>query len=170
MHLNRSSSAGSTGGPRYGGGASGGRLLVSDARTLSLFVNEGRYRAFERVLGLPRDQANLATAVMMVATVDAARRTRGRLKLPGPSFGDFVFANAALRELILGPPKPGAPQVPVFGGLLAVAAGGTIILALGGSLDGVRAAARGFVRRYGRHVRRARGAVTGGARRLTERD
>ena len=51
MHLNRTSSPGSTRRPRYAGGASGGRLLFSDMRTLSLFVNEARYRAFERVLG-----------------------------------------------------------------------------------------------------------------------
>ena len=170
MHLNRSSSPGSTGRPRYATGASGGRLLVSDVRTLSLFVNEARYRGFERVLGLRRDQANLATAVAVIATAEAAHRGRVRLKLPAPSVGAFVFANAGLRELILGPPKPGAPEVPVFGGMLAVAAGGTLIIALGGSLDGVRAAALVFVRRYGRQVRRARGAITAGTPRLSERD
>ncbi len=168
MHPNRSTIPGSTGGPRHGGDDPGGDCSSRTPEPCAV-RNEGRYRTFERVLGLARDQANLATVVMMIAAVDAARRSCAPLKL-APSVGGLVFANAALRERSLLPRQPGAPEVPACGGLLAVAAGGTIILALGGSLDGVRAAVRGFVGRYGHHVRRARGVVTGGARRLTERD
>jgi hypothetical protein len=142
---------------------------MSDARTLSLFANEARHRAFERVLGLPRDQANLATAIAILATAEAVRARTARLRVSGPSFGELAFGSAAFRELILGPPKLGAPPMPLFTGLVAIAAGGTLVLALERSSRGVRAATRGFFRRYGNHARRARGAITDGTRRLASR-
>ena len=151
---------------RYGGGLSGGRLLVGDLRTISMFVNESRYRAFERVLGLPREEANLATAVAILATAEAMRVRGGRLRLPVPSFGELAFGSAAFKEAILGPPKPGAPAVPMFSGLVAIAAAGTLAAAAGKSLHGMRTASHAFVNRYGQHARRARGAIAGRARRL----
>jgi hypothetical protein len=153
--------------PRYTRDVTGGRLLVSDVRTLSLFVNEARYRTFERVLGLPRDQANLATAIVLLATLEAIRERTTRMRaVPGPSFGELALGTAAFKEVILGPPKPGAPEVPLFSGLVAIAAGGTLIVAIGKSTNGLRSASRAFVGRYGHHARRARSAVAGGARRL----
>jgi hypothetical protein len=151
---------------RYGGGLSGGRLLVGDLRTLSMFVNESRYRAFERVLGLPREEANLATAVAILTVAEAMRVRAGRLRLPVPSFGELAFGSAAFKEAILGPPKPGAPAVPMFSGLVAIAAAGTLAAAAGKSLHGMRTASHAFVNRYGQHARRARGAIAGRARRV----
>lgn len=151
---------------RYGRGISGGRLLVGDLRTISMFVNEGRYRAFERVLGLPRDEANLATAVAILAMAEAMRLRAGRLRLPLPSFGELAFGSAAFKEAMLGPPKPGAPAVPMFSGLVAIAAAGTLVAGAGKSLHGARAASHAFVHRYGHRARRARGAIAGRARRL----
>jgi len=162
--------AGSMDAPRYKRGVSGGRLLLSDLRTLRLFANEARYRGFERTLGLPRDQANLATAVALLAVIEAARQRATRFHVPAPTLSGFAFGNAALREVILGPPKPGAPPVPVFSGLLAIAAGGTVVVAAGKSLGGVRGAARAFAHRYGHHARTARGTIAGKARRLSPRE
>ena len=100
MQLNRASSA-----PRYRRDVTGGRLLASDVRTLSLFVNEARYRTFERLLGLPRDQANLATAIALLAALEAIRERTARMRdVPGPSFGELAFGTAAFKEVILGPP------------------------------------------------------------------
>jgi hypothetical protein len=165
VQLNRAPSA-----PRYTRDVTGGRLLLSDVRTLSLFVNEARYRTFERLLGLPRDQANLATAIVLLATIEAIReKTAGLRAVPGPSFGELAFGTAAFKEVILGPPKPGAPEVPLFSGLVAIAAGGTLIVAIGKSANGLRLASRAFVGRYGHHARRAGGAVAGRARRLGTR-
>jgi hypothetical protein len=165
VQLSRAQSA-----PRYARDISGGRLLLSDARTLSLFVNETRYRTFERLLGLPRDQANLATAIVLLATVEAIRKKTARMRaVPGPSFGDFALGTAAFKEVILGPPKPGVTEVPLFSGLVAIAAGGTLIVAIGKSTNGLRSASRAFVGRYGHHARRARSAFAGGARRLRTR-
>lgn len=144
----------------------GGTLLWSDMRTLSLFVNEARYRTLQRVLGLPRDQANLATAIAILAMAQAVRASAGRLSFPGPSFGELALGSAAFKELIVGPPKPGTPPVPMFTGLVAVAAGGTLVVALAKSSRGVSAASRAFVHRYGPQARRVRGAISGRARRL----
>jgi hypothetical protein len=166
----RSPAAAAGGGARIGSGRhtnglGGGTLLVSDLRTLALFVNEARYRTLQRVLGLPRDQANLATAIAVVAIAGTVRERAGGLRIPGPSFGQLAFGSAALKELILGPPKPGTPPVPMFTGLVAVAAGGTLVVALAKSSRGVSAASRAFVRRYGPQARRVRGAISGRARR-----
>ena len=154
---------------RYGKGLAGGRLLLSDVRTLSLFVNEARYRSLHRMLGLPRDQANLASAIALLALAEATRESAERLHIPGPSFGELAFGSAAFKELILGPPKSGAPPMPMFTGLVAIAAGGSVAAALAKSSSGLRAATRGFVHRYGRHAQQVRGAISSQARRLDPR-
>lgn len=134
-----------------------------------MLLNEGRYRTFERVVGLPRDQANLATLVAVLALGHATgQRLRG-LRLAPPSFPEVAFGSAALRELMLGPPKPGVPNAPAFSGLAVIAVGAAAAIAISKSTQGIRGASRAFIGRYGHRARRARGAITDRARQLTAR-
>lgn len=134
-----------------------------------MLLNEGRYRALERLLGLPRDQANLATLVAVMALGHVTGRRLRRLRLASPSFPEVAFGSAAIRELMLGPPKPGVPNAPAFSGLAVIAVGGAAAVAITKSTQGIRGASRAFIRRYGYRARRARGAITDRARQLTAR-
>ena len=132
-----------------------------------MLLNEGRYRAFERLLGLRRDQANLATLVLATALAETMRQRLQRMRVGPPSFAGVAFGSAAMRELMLGPAQQGVPNTPVFSGLALVAVGGTALVAVTKSTKGVRAASQAFVRRYGHRAERARGAIRDRARRLT---
>src|SRR5438270_1423396 len=48
-------------------------LLLTDMRVARILVNEGRYRALER-LGVRREDANMATLVMAMMLADSAAR------------------------------------------------------------------------------------------------
>ena len=54
----------------------GGNLVVADLRTLLMLVNEARYRALERLFGLPRNQANILTLVGCAGGSRGAPRRR----------------------------------------------------------------------------------------------
>jgi hypothetical protein len=138
----------------------GANLLLADLRTMFILANEARYRTFERVLGLPRSQANIATFVATVMLAEAAHaRLQRLLSATAPSPGDLALGTATVRYLMLGSAEGSAPPVPMFGALAAIAAGGTVVIpAAVKSVRGVRAAAREvgsfFSRRYGHRVSR----------------
>jgi hypothetical protein len=154
---------------RAGGRVASRNLLRSDLGALYMLLNESRYRALERLLGLRRDQATLATLVLAAALAETTRGRLRRLRIAPPSFAGVAFGSAALRELTFGPPKPGVPTTPVFSGLAVVVIGGTAGIAITKSTGGIRAASRAFVRRYGHRAERARGAIRNRVRQLTTR-
>ena len=141
----------------------GARLLVTDLRVGFLLLNEARYRTFERLFGLPRDQANLATLVAAVALAEAAHDKVGWLlqaRTLAPA--ELALGGAVFKELVLGPPKPGRPETPGLALLAAFAlAGGFVAPALVRSARSVRAATHELrsklVRRYRRPARPAAG-------------
>jgi hypothetical protein len=123
------------------GGAS---LLFADLRTLFILANEGRCRALDRLFGLPRGDANVLTLIGTVMLAEAAHAKLGRLlHAPAPSPGDMALGTATVKELMLGPAGGSAPGVPMFGALLALVAGGTVVIpATVKTVRGVRTAIR----------------------------
>jgi hypothetical protein len=133
----------------------GANLMLADLRTVFMLANDARYQTLERLFGLPRNQANIATLVAIVALAEAARAKLGRLaRAPAPSAGDLAMATATVRHLMLGPAGDSAPTIPMFGALAAIAAGGTVVIpAAVRSVRGVRSAAREVGSFFGRRYR-----------------
>jgi hypothetical protein len=133
----------------------GANLLLADLRTVVMLANDVRYRTLERLFGLPRAQANVATLVAIVAVAEAARAKLGRLAwAPAPSAGDLALGTATVRHLMLGPAADSAPTIPMFGALAAIAAGGTVVIpAAVRSVRGARSAAREVGSFFGRRYR-----------------
>ena len=83
----------------------GVRLLVSDLTTVGLLLNEARYRTMERVLGIPRADANVVTAVfLLVLTAASHERATKVLTTPpkGPSATDWALGAGVAREALHG--------------------------------------------------------------------
>jgi hypothetical protein len=152
----------------------GTRLLLADARVAFLLINHARHRTITRLVGVPRDQANLVTLVAVMALADAVHdKIQTVLGGPSvPSFGGGLLAGASLRELLWGVTGPPARDTPLSGTLLTIAiVGGSAGPTALKSLRAIRASSRqihdGFRHRYGylvdpgrwRARRAARGAV-----------
>jgi hypothetical protein len=134
----------------------GARLFVSDMTTAFLLVNDARHRAIERLLGVPRDQANVATLIAALIVAQAAQdHARRVFRAPAtPAAGDMLLGTATARELLRGMAGPTSRETPLLGTLLALAVlGGPAFRAARGSLHGIRTSSRranaGFRHRYG---------------------
>lgn len=104
-------------------GTGGIRLLLADVRVAGMVLNEARYRTLERLLGVPRDQANLATAVVVLMLADVAHE-KGKRLLRGPrlpSVGDSALGVAIVREGVAGVIGPSARDAPLATTLVTVA-------------------------------------------------
>jgi hypothetical protein len=71
-------------------------LLVEDVRMAMLLLNEARYRALERMLGVGRSEANLVTFVAAAVLVDAVNNQSSKISSPGAPKPDDVALSAAL--------------------------------------------------------------------------
>jgi hypothetical protein len=125
-------------------------------RVAFLLANEARYRALQRVLGVSREQANLATAVVALIVAEAARdKARQLLFAPGgPTLGDVALAGATAREVILGAAGPTARDTPLFVTLVTIAVlGGLARPVIEDSVRDFKAAShrlhQSFLHRYG---------------------
>lgn len=139
----------------------GVRLLTSDLTTLALLLNEARYRTLERVFGLTREQANLATIVLLLGVSAATREGAIKaLKAPGgPSVPDVALAMGVTREALHGIAGPSFDKVPLFGTLITLAALAHIsrpVVSRTTHAIHLRThrALLAFEHRYGHHVRR----------------
>ncbi|MGZ6565584.1 MAG: hypothetical protein ACXVH3_38410 [Solirubrobacteraceae bacterium] len=132
----------------------GARLLVSDIRLAFMLLNEARYRTLELV-GVPRDQANVATLVAIMMAADAIQTAKQSLvNAPRPSRADALLGAAAGNELLNAIGGAPARKSPLFGPLLALALLATLSRpAVSRSIDGIRAlshhARLSFKHRYG---------------------
>jgi hypothetical protein len=108
-----------------------------------MLLNEGRHRTFERLLGLPREETNIATVIATLALAEAAHdRYRRLTSATAPSPGDVALGTAAVRQLILGSRSSATPDLPVFAALAALALGGRVVIpAAVKSVQGVATAA-----------------------------
>ena len=134
----------------------GRRLLASDLRVAFLLANEARYRTVERLLGVPRDQANFVTVIGLLVLADAVHEHAARaLSAPGgPAPADAVLGSLTLRELLYGLGGPSSRDTPLFGTLITIGViGGLIRPAVGKSIHGIRSSSQrmqvAFHQRYG---------------------
>jgi hypothetical protein len=137
------------------------RLLASDATTLALLLNEARYRTMERVFGLSREQANLATIVLLLGVTAATRESAIKaMKAPGgPTVPDVALGIGIMREALQGVAGPSFDKTPLFGTLLTLAALAHISRPVASRTMHVvhsrtHRARLAFEHRYGHHVRR----------------
>jgi hypothetical protein len=109
-------------------GSGGVNALAADLRTTLLLLNEGRYWALTRMFGISRADANLVTLVALGALAQASHEQFQRMmRMPGgPTRADAGLGLAAINELAFGIAGPGSRQMPVFGGLLAIAVAGAM--------------------------------------------
>lgn len=105
--------------------------LETDLRMLFLMLNEARYRSLSALFGLSREQANLASVVLlgMIGHRLGQRWERWMSGPPPfPSPGDSALGVAGVRELVQTVAGPASRDTSMFGTLVAVAAAGGIAL------------------------------------------
>ncbi len=156
------------------------RLLASDLTTITLLANEARYRTLERVFGIPREQVNAATLVLLLAFAAAMReRSMNAAKTARSAPAKLTATDLALgmgvtREGLHGIAGQSFDSTPLFGTLLAVAAVAHISRPIvTRSMNAVHArthrARLAFDHRYGHVIRRHRDRLQKIAAPITDR-
>lgn len=137
------------------------RLLAADLTTVGMLLNEARYRSMQRAFGLSREQANLATVVLLLGVTAAARETAIKaVRAPGgPTVPDLALAMGVTREALEGIAGPSFDKVPLFGTLITLAALAHISRPVVSRTTHaihrqMHRTLMGFEHRYGHHVRR----------------
>jgi hypothetical protein len=138
-----------------------GRLFLLDSRLALVVLNQVRYLALNRLLGVPREQANLVTVLLGLIAADATYVGARRLARPSlpVSGADAAILSSAIREGVLRVGGPRSREVPLFATLVGVAMIGGV------ALPGLRRRARAIreaeqrlrlarVRRYAAATRR----------------
>jgi hypothetical protein len=148
-------------------GLGGAKLLINDMRIGFLVLNEARYRTLERWLGVPREQANLVTAIGLLALADALHEHAQRMaNAPeAPTVADAVLGATTLRELLYGVGGPTSRETPLFGTLITIGViGGLARPVVGRSIGGIKASSHQlrklFNDRYGQLVGSGRRVVS----------
>jgi len=129
----------------------GGRLLLTDMRVAWLLLNEARYRAIERLFGLPRDQANLATLIALLVLAQAVHEKAAPVLRapPAPSAADAALGAAALRELFYDVAGPSSRETPLFATLVTIAVlGGLARPVVRASVHAIRGSSHASVARF----------------------
>jgi hypothetical protein len=138
----------------------GVRLLVTDLRIVYLLLNEARYRSFERLLGVSREQANAVTLIVLLLWAEGTRGHAQRMReVQPPNRGDVMLGAAVLREGVYGIGGAAADQTRMFGVLIALAVVGRLsVPAIRRGIRGVRTESHrlraNFSHRYGHLVPR----------------
>jgi len=145
-------------------GSSSGQLLLADAKMASLLANESRYRATERLFGVRREDANLATAIALLTLANAAYERAQRVKPPQPSTAaaNWAIGLGVLRESIYGVAGPTSRDTPLAGTLIAIAilgglAGPPVVRSMRNIRSSSRRLKSTFRGRYGHLVKLGRG-------------
>lgn len=125
-------------------------LLATDLRMVFIILNQGRYRTLERYLGLSREEANVATAIIVLLLADSAYEQAARMRrmVRPPAPADMVLGAAAVRESIYGVAGTSSWEMPLAGSLVTIA----VAVRLGSPV--VRRSARAIQASYG-HLREA---------------
>ena len=139
--------------------------LETDLRLTFLLLNEARHRTMESVFGLSREQANLATLVLVASLAGSAGRRVHRMMSqppPVPTRGDTALGVSLMRELVQSIAGPTSRDTSTFGTLVAVAAMGGVALpmvrrSIRVAESGMHGVSAGFRHRYGVHATLGRG-------------
>jgi hypothetical protein len=142
-------------------GTGGARLLLTDARVVSLLLGAARRRAAARMFGVPLDKTGLVTVIALGALAQALRdKAAPALKGPAlPSLGGAVFAGTAGKDVAHLIAGEWSRDTPLFGSVIALVVLGALFRpVLRVSFSDAKTAARKaritFDRRYGHLVRR----------------
>jgi hypothetical protein len=89
------------------------------------------------------------------------------LATPAPTVGDLALGTTVIRQAMLGPSAPAAPQAPVFGALVVLALSATVvgpsmIKSVRGIKNATHEISSAFARRYGRRARGGSAAIAAG--------
>jgi hypothetical protein len=98
-------------------------------RVVLELINHARYQALARVLGVPREQANVATAVIALIVAETVQGRYRKLVRPRamPAPGDMLGGAATLREVLSELTGLPPEDTPVLGTVLTGAALATIM-------------------------------------------
>jgi hypothetical protein len=141
---------------------SGVRLLLTDIRVVMLLLQEGRYRAVERFLGIPRQKSALVTIIAVAVLLEgASNRTRDAFDTPRPGLTDTLIGAVAVKELVRAVGGSGSQDTPFFGTLIGLGVLGGLAAPVAKksaqrARKSFRQARTGFNNRYGHVVRQAR--------------
>jgi hypothetical protein len=99
------------------------QLFFADARLALAMLDHLRYQALGRAFGVPRNQVNALTVVLLLAAADGTYEVARRISglRPHMSGTDAALAAVALRDAGLGVAGPSARQIPGLGTLVAFA-------------------------------------------------
>lgn len=132
-------------------GVSGGRLLATDLRIATFVVNDARYRLFQRLFAVERNQVNLITLVALVIMAERAQTTGRKLRgQRGPTMAENFMGFGIVREALCHVAGPEARDTPLLSALLAIAViGGAARSGLRGLRGSGHQADVAFHHRYG---------------------
>jgi hypothetical protein len=97
------------------------RLLVADARVVSLLINDARCRTMERLFGIPRDEPSGLATLIALALLAEGFRTHAPHRPTGLSSTALAFGFGTVREAAYDVAGPWARESSYFGTLLAFA-------------------------------------------------
>ncbi len=141
----------------------GATLLVADARTAFLLLNEARARVMTRLFGISGPGSTLVTIIALGLAWESTHRKVARVvKAPGtPELGEVAIGTAVLTESIRWLGGPATGESPFLGPLVLFAlAGHALRPVVRSTVHGARSSAHrahtGLDHRYGHIVRRNR--------------
>ena len=134
-----------------GPGISGRRLFATDVRVASLLLNDARYRAFQRLFAIERNEVNLVTLVALLVMLEKTQTTSRRLRSQGgPTIAQDFMGFGIIREALCRVAGPDSRDTPLLSSLLAIAViGGAARSAFHGVRGSGQRADVAFHHRYG---------------------
>jgi hypothetical protein len=132
-------------------GVSGGRLLATDLRIATLMLNDGRYRAFQRLFAIERNDVNLVSLIALLVMAERTQATTRRLRgHRGPTVAENFMGFGIVREALARVAGPASRDTPLLSTLLAIAVvGGAARSGLHGIRGSGHRADVAFHHRYG---------------------
>ena len=134
------------------------RLLLADARVVTLLLDDARRRTMERLFGIPREEDSVLITLIALAMLGRALQSRTPKRPARPTVSDAAIGFGALREAAYDVAGPWSRESPGFGPLLAFALlGASTRFVARGTTRRARAvgheAYREFHHRYGHLIR-----------------
>lgn len=132
-------------------GVSGGRLLATDLRIATLVLNDVRYRLFQRLFAVERNEVNLISLIALLLLAERTQTTGRRIRSQrGPTMAQNFMGFGIIREALCRVAGPDSRDTPLLSSLLAIAViGGAARSGLHGVRGSGHQADVAFHHRYG---------------------